>query len=83
MDRDELSALVRSRIASVMGLLETEITEETDLREEYQVDSLELMEIGARLESALGVRIRVDDLMEMKNVGDAVDSLHRLILERT
>ncbi|MEW9528646.1 acyl carrier protein [Microbispora sp. NPDC049125] len=82
MDRSELSVLVRTKIASVMGVAETEVTEQTDLREEYQVDSLELMEIGARLESALGVRIKVDALLEMENVGDAVDALHRLSLER-
>ncbi|MEV7013782.1 acyl carrier protein [Streptosporangium sp. NPDC051022] len=61
------------KVAEVLGVDRAEIGEQTDLGAEYAVDSLELMEIGARLERALGVRMQIEDLLEMKNIGHAVD----------
>lgn len=83
MERSELASVVLSRVAQVVGVEPSEIDEETDLREQYDVDSLELMEIGSRLENALGTRIEAADLIEMKNVGHAIDTLHSRLGERT
>ncbi|MEV4625694.1 acyl carrier protein [Micromonospora sp. NPDC049523] len=82
MTRDELAEVVRSRVAEVVGVPTAEITETTDLRAEHDVDSLELMEIGTRLEQALGTRIDASNLMDMRNVGHAVDLLHSRLRER-
>ncbi|WP_079194244.1 acyl carrier protein [Streptomyces sp. CB02923] len=82
MERAELALVVSAQIAKVVGCEEDGITEATDLREEYEVDSLELMEIGTRLENVLGNRIDVEDLMGMQNVGDAVDVLYKRMQER-
>lgn len=82
MQRAELAEVVRGKVAQVLGVTVDEIAESTDLRDEYDVDSLELMEIGARLENALGIRIGADDLLEMQNVGHAIDLLHRRFPDR-
>ncbi|MBO4206717.1 acyl carrier protein [Micromonospora echinofusca] len=82
MERAELAEVVRSRIAQVVGVPVDEIGEGTDLRDEYEMDSLELMEIGTRLENTLGTRISADDLLEMRNVGHCIDLLHRRVQER-
>lgn len=74
MNRAETAAIVRQKVAEVLGVDSAEITEDTDLRGEYEVDSLELMEIGARLETALGIRIDVESIVDMDNVGQAVDA---------
>lgn len=77
MDRARITTIVRDKIAGVLGVPAAEVTETTDLRDEYQVDSLELMEMGARLETAFGVRLQVEDLEDMINVGHVVDVLAR------
>ncbi len=75
MERDQLADLVRATVAEVLGLTPREITSDTDLLGELQVDSLELMEIGARLETALTMRLDLRELSEIRTVNEAVDML--------
>ncbi|MGW8378045.1 acyl carrier protein [Streptomyces sp. ODS28] len=75
MNRDELADAVRSQVALVVGVAEEEIEETTDLREKYDIDSLELMEIGTRLEKVLGFRFQVEDFMHVRSVGDTLELL--------
>lgn len=82
MQRADLAEIVLERIATVLGVPVEEIDESTDLRQTYDVDSLELMEIGARLENALDTRLAAEDLLGMENVGHAVDLLHERLRER-
>jgi acyl carrier protein len=83
MHRDELAQVVRDQVAQVVGVSVAEIQESTDLRTAYDLDSLELMEIGAGLERALGTRLEAGDLLAMRNVGDAVDALFSTLRERS
>jgi acyl carrier protein len=75
MERDKLVTLVCATVADVLGLAPDEVTCDTDLLAELQVDSLELMEVGARLETALGRRIDARELSEVTTVNQAVDIL--------
>jgi len=75
MTRAELSLLVRGKVAEVLGVDTEEITEDTNLETDYGIDSLELMEIGTRLEVALDVRIQLMDLVQIRTVGQAVEAL--------
>lgn len=76
MTREELALIVRTKVAEVVGVEVDEITERTALDTDYGVDSLELLEIGARVEKAVNLRIGVDDLIKAETVGHAVDLLH-------
>ncbi|MBQ1026027.1 acyl carrier protein [Micromonospora sp. C95] len=75
--RAELSTLVRTKVAEVLGTPVEEIDESTNLEVGYQIDSLELMEIGARLEAALGIRLDLRELIGVETVGQATDLLTR------
>lgn len=77
--RDELSDLVRANVAEVLGVTVEEITDETNLEVGYQIDSLELMEIGARLEKALRLRLDLRELVGLSSVGQATDLLARSV----
>ncbi|MFE9250412.1 acyl carrier protein [Streptomyces sp. NPDC007088] len=74
--RAQISALVRTAAADVLGAAPEEIDEHTDLERDFGIDSLELMDIGSRLENALRVRIPLADLVEARTVSDAVTVLH-------
>lgn len=82
MQRAELAEVVLGRIAQVIGVPVDEIDESTDLRAEYEVDSLELMEIGTRLENTLGTRLSAADLLKMRDIGHAIDLLHERLRAR-
>ncbi|MGX9890607.1 acyl carrier protein [Streptomyces sp. NPDC002276] len=75
LTRAELSLTVRTAVSDVLGTEVEEISETTHLGNDFGIDSLELMDVGARLENALRVKIPVSDLLEAKTVGDAVDLL--------
>lgn len=82
-DTQDLALIVRGKAAEVLGVPIEEITEATDLSQDYGIDSLELLEIAARVERELGVRIKVTDLAEAKTVGHAIELLGaRLATER-
>ncbi|MBC3841172.1 acyl carrier protein [Streptacidiphilus sp. 4-A2] len=73
--REELALLVRTAISDVLGTELDEVQERTSLLEDYGIDSLELMEIGARLERTLKLPIPVEDLTAARDVGRAIDLL--------
>ncbi|WP_441248380.1 acyl carrier protein [Kitasatospora sp. McL0602] len=73
--REELALVVRTTISDVLGTEVDEVQERTSLLADYGIDSLELMEIGARLERALALRIAVEDLTAASDVGHAIDLL--------
>ncbi|RDG33480.1 acyl carrier protein [Streptomyces corynorhini] len=74
-DREQLALVLRTAVADVLGTDIDEVDETTDLITDYGVDSLELMEIGARLERNLDLRIEIEDLTRTRTVGEAVDLL--------
>ncbi|MFC8721454.1 acyl carrier protein [Kitasatospora sp. NPDC057198] len=76
LTREELATTVRTVISDVLGTEPEELRERTSLADEFGIDSLELMEIGARLERTLRLRIDPDDLLSARDVGHAVDLLH-------
>jgi acyl carrier protein len=71
--REDLALLVRTTISDVLGTQVEDVHERTSLLTDYGIDSLELMEIGARLERALKLRIEVADLTAAQDVGQAID----------
>ncbi|MEV8539218.1 acyl carrier protein [Streptomyces sp. NPDC051572] len=77
LGRAELSLTVRTAVSDVLGTEVDDIDETTDLGNDFGIDSLELMDVGARLENVLRVKIQVSDLLEARTVGDAVDLLER------
>ncbi|ONK11687.1 acyl carrier protein [Streptomyces sp. MP131-18] len=74
-DRGELARIVRETVSDVLGTEPEDIHETTDLKGDFDIDSLELMDIGARLETALRVGIPVSDLTGAATVGQAIDLL--------
>lgn len=77
LDRAALSRTVRTAVSDVLGTEVDDISETTDLGNDFGIDSLELMDVGARLENVLRVKIQISDLVEARTVGDAVDLLER------
>jgi acyl carrier protein len=70
MDSTQILTVVRETIGVVVGVPADEVGADIGLAAEYDLDSLELMEIGTRLESALDVRI---EPAELKNAATAAD----------
>ena len=78
MDRQEVFELIRDRLADILEIDPSTITEGASFTDDLDADSLALIELVEALEEELGERtvgFRIDDedLEDLKTVGDAVD----------
>jgi acyl carrier protein len=78
MDRQEVFALIRDRLADILEIDPARITESSSLADDLDADSLALIELVEALEEELGERtvgfhIDDEDLEDLKTVRDAVD----------
>ena len=78
MDRKAVFELIRDRLADILEIEPSEITEAASFADDLDADSLALIELVEALEEELGERtvgFRIDDedLEDLKTVRDAVD----------
>jgi acyl carrier protein len=81
MTRTEVFELVRDRLADILEIEPTAISEGQSFADDLQADSLALIELVEALEEELaerqsGFRIEDEDLEDLKSVRDAVDYVH-------
>ncbi|MBA2751427.1 MAG: acyl carrier protein [Actinobacteria bacterium] len=78
MDRPEVFELIRDRLADILEIDTSAISEGASFSEDLNADSLALIELVEALEEDIGARtsgFRIDDedLEDLKTVRDAVD----------
>lgn len=78
LDPEEVSTIVRDRLAEILGVDDERLTPDADLREELGADDFALLDFVEVLEHELGertvgFRIDDDDLGELVTVGDAIE----------
>ena len=78
LDRDEIFEIVRDRLADILEIDPSVITEGQSFVDDLDADSLALIELVEALEETLserttGFRIEDEDLEDLKTVRDAVD----------
>ena len=83
LERDEIFEIVRDRLADILEIEPSTITEGQSFVDDLDADSLALIELVEALEEQLGdripeFRIEDEDLEDLKTVRDAID----YVLER-
>jgi acyl carrier protein len=76
MTEPQILRLVMDTISDVVGLEPAVLEPGAHLIDEYDLDSLELMEIGTRLERALMVRIKPEGLFDAVSPADVAAYLY-------
>jgi acyl carrier protein len=81
LGRDEIFEIVRDRLADILEIEPSTITEGQSFVDDLDADSLALIELVEALEEELsdrtvGFRIDDEDLADLKSVRDAVDYVH-------
>jgi acyl carrier protein len=81
LDRDEILNIVRDRLADILEIEPSTITEGQSFVDDLEADSLALIELVEALEEQLSdrlpdFRIEDEDLEDLKTVRDAVDYVH-------
>jgi acyl carrier protein len=80
LDRDQILALIRDRLADILEIEPSSISEGDSYQDDLEADSLALIELVEALEEELsersvGFRIEDEDLEDLKTVRDTVDYL--------
>ena len=78
MDREEVLALIRDRLADILEIDPSDIAEGASFADDLDADSLALIELVEGIEEelaerAVGFRIEDEDLEDLRSVRDAVD----------
>jgi len=81
LGRDEIFEIVRDRLADILEVDPSTISEGQSFVDDLEADSLALIELVESLEEELsdrtvGFRIEDEDLEDLKTVRDAVDYVH-------
>jgi acyl carrier protein len=81
MERQEVFELVRDRLADILEIEPSSISEGQSFVDDLEADSLALIELVEALEEELsernaGFRIEDEDLADLKTVRDAVDYVY-------
>ena len=66
---------VREIMVDNLGLDPSEISLDSNLQDDLDIDSLDAVELALEIEEALGIKIPDEDLDEMKTVKDIVSYL--------
>lgn len=78
MDRSAVFEIIRDRLADILEIDASTISEGQSFTDDLEADSLALIELVEAIEEAMsdhveGFRIEDDDLEDLKTVRDAVD----------
>ena len=75
MTRSEIFDKISQMIKEQMHHEDMEVTEETSLKDELGVDSIDLIEFVVNLEDEFSIEIPDDDIETIEQLGDMLDYL--------
>ena len=73
MTREDVFEKVKETLIENLELEDVEISENSNLSEDLDATSLELVDLAMDLEKALDTRIELEELTGIETVGDVVD----------
>lgn len=73
MTRDEVFAQIRAMMVEMFELEESDVTLEAKVFEDLDLDSIDAIDLVARLQQLSGRRVEEDKLREVRTVQDIVD----------
>ncbi len=82
MDRNEIKQMVKELICKVTGLEVEEIGDSDSFRDDLELDSLALIEIGVEVDYAYKLRLSEDEMATLRNVDEAVDLVLKKMAEK-
>ena len=73
MNRTEISTEIRTRIAEMCEVDAASIREESLLREDLDLDSIDAIDLAVRIQELTGTRVQESALRSVRTVGDVVN----------
>jgi acyl carrier protein len=79
MKREEIFIEVQKNLAEMFTLDASAITEESRLRDDLDLDSIDAIDLAVRLQDLTGKRVDETALREVRTVRDVVDLIDRML----
>ncbi len=79
MTREEIFIEVQKNLAEMFSLEAGAITEESRLRDDLDLDSIDAIDLAVRLQDLTGKRVDETALREVRTVRDVVDLIERML----
>jgi acyl carrier protein len=79
VNRAEISSEVRRRISEMFELDPATVREESLLREDLDLDSIDAIDLAVRIQELTGTRLDESLLRGVRTVGDVVDLIDRML----
>ena len=79
MNRGEIFTEVKTRISSMFDVDAASIREDSLLREDLDLDSIDAIDLAVKIQELTGARVEEAHLRSVRTVGDVVDLIDRML----
>ncbi len=79
MTRDEIFATLKKYLHEIFEVAESDITLESRLVEDLDLDSIDAVDLMVKLQELTGRKIPPDEFQTVRTVGDVVERVHTLL----
>jgi acyl carrier protein len=81
VNRGEIYAEVKQRIAEMFEIDPASIQEGSLLREDLDLDSIDAIDLAVKIQELTGARVEESQLRNVRTVGDVVDLIDRMLAD--
>lgn len=81
LSRDEILEKLKSLLESLFEVAPENVTPETKLFEDLDLDSIDAVDLVVNLQDLTGRRIKPEEFKAVRTVGDVLDCVERLLAE--
>lgn len=79
---DNIEKEIIAIIADVSGFEESEITPETNIMDDLEVDSIKTIEITVAIEKKFKISVREEDVPKIVSVKQAIELVNKLVAQK-
>jgi acyl carrier protein len=79
MTQQEIFTQIQQMLASLFEIEPEEITPESKLFEELELDSIDAIDLVVKLQKTIGKKIMPEDFKNVRTVQDVVDVVYKLV----
>jgi acyl carrier protein len=82
MSKDEILGRVQAAMSELFEIDPSDITPDSHLIDDLDLDSIDAIDMAARLQEITGRRVPEDALKAIRTIGDVVDLVHAELAQR-
>ena len=79
MDREQILSMVKTILVNEFEIDEVDIVPETNIYEELDIDSIDVVDLVVRLRAETGRSIEPDNFKQVRTIDDLLDALDKVI----